>query len=300
VKLMSAGYVGRAKVALIVAGMVAFTASTNTAHGQAPSRGGRVGATYTITRTVESSTKDSAGSTGSSTDRDTLIERVLGVRQDGLEVEYDLPPAENTEDPKSNWQFPVRVFKPVAGPVQLLNSSELAGRVDGWLKSVGLTRAVCGRWIFTWSAFYVDCDPQSALSLVEGFDLGSSRPIDGGVYKDSEAAADLVLRRTASSPTGASFVGQGAVDAEVVRRERAEGDVAYGQISGHSSTLAAALRKRSVEKISGAISITLQTDASGRVMRRVRRTASKIKTGEGNIEDCTVVETVDRQLTSGG
>ena len=89
----------------------------------------RVGAVYEITRDVESAGDSNGASTSSSTDRDTLIERVLAVRNDGLELEYDLPADATKEDRASTWQFPVRVFRPFSGAPQLLNRPELENRI---------------------------------------------------------------------------------------------------------------------------------------------------------------------------
>src|SRR4051812_11749928 len=80
----------------------------------------QLGDTYEITLTKESAQHGGAGS-GSSLDRDTVVERVIGLRTNGLELEYDLPKAATADERARNWQFPARVFKPFAGPAQLLN-----------------------------------------------------------------------------------------------------------------------------------------------------------------------------------
>ncbi len=102
---------------------------------EAPPATAQVGDTYEITMTRDSAQQASHGSSGSSHDQDMLIERVIGVRADGLELEYDLPKSATADDRANNWQFPARVFKPFGGPAQLLNGSELEARVDVWLKA---------------------------------------------------------------------------------------------------------------------------------------------------------------------
>jgi hypothetical protein len=126
----------------------------------------QLGDTYEITLTRESAQHGSAGSSGSSHDKDTIVERVIGLRADGLELQYDLPNAATADERARNWQFPARVFKPFAGPAQLLNGPELEARVDGWLKAAGWPRTVCGHWIFTWNAFRIECDPQVAVTTI--------------------------------------------------------------------------------------------------------------------------------------
>lgn len=99
----------------------------------------RVGNTYEITHSRVSAERGSDGSSSSSTDRDTLVERVIGVRGAALELEYDLPQTATAQDRAGQWQLPVRILKNARGPVQLLDRAALAARVDPWLKSVGFT-----------------------------------------------------------------------------------------------------------------------------------------------------------------
>ena len=130
----------------------------------------RAGDVYEITTDREASGETAGGeSTGSSHDRDAIIERVVAVRGDGLELEFDLPKEATADDRARTWQFPVRVLKPAQGPMQLLNRPELEARIDTWLKAASLTRAACGQWYFTWSAFQIQCDPQSVIGGIEPF-----------------------------------------------------------------------------------------------------------------------------------
>jgi hypothetical protein len=58
----------------------------------------QVGDTYEITLTRDSAQLGSDKSSGSSHDQDTIIERVIGLRADGVELEYDLPKAAANEE----------------------------------------------------------------------------------------------------------------------------------------------------------------------------------------------------------
>lgn len=89
----------------------------------------------------ETSRQSNDGASGSSNGRDTILERVIGIRENGLELEYDLPKNTKSEDRARNWQFPVRVFRPSGGSTRLLNRPELEVRIEGWIKAAGLTRA---------------------------------------------------------------------------------------------------------------------------------------------------------------
>src|ERR1700739_2825199 len=79
--------------------------------GSAP----QFGDSYEITLTRDSVKQGSNKSSGSSHDQDTIIERVIGLRAEGLELEYDLPNSATADDRARSWQFPVRVFRPFNG-----------------------------------------------------------------------------------------------------------------------------------------------------------------------------------------
>jgi hypothetical protein len=257
----------------------------------------RIGDTYEITRTQESVQQGSNGSSGSSHDKDTIIERVIGLHTDGLELEYDQPKDISAEERASNWQFPVRLFKPLHGPVQLLNGPELESRVDAWLKAARLTRDACGHWIFTWNAFRIECDPASAVKAVEAFDMNAADLREGASYLDTNARAPGTLAGKAG-PGGTIFTTEMPVDPDVVRRARAETDVVTGEIMRKPVTLDVALQKRAKETVSGTISVTFETDTTGAVRRRIKTTKLDIAGPDGQTANETITETLDRRLIS--
>ena len=258
----------------------------------------QVGDTYEITLTRESARHGSDGSSGSSHDKDTIVERVIGLRPDGLELQYDLPNAATADERARNWQFPAHVFKPFGGPAQLLNGTELEARVDAWLKAAGWPRTACGHRIFTWSAFRIECDPQSAIKTVQSFDLRSADLREGAPYQETEARGSGKLARRAGGPGGAIFVVEMPVDPDAVRRGRAESDVVVGEIMNKPVSLDAALRERATEIASGTISVEFETDPTGNVRRRTKVTKLDIKGPDGRSETRTVTETLERRLIS--
>jgi hypothetical protein len=258
----------------------------------------QVGDTYEISLVRDSARQGSDGSSGSSHDKDTIIERVIGLRADGLELQYDLPDAATADERATNWQFPARVFKPFGGSAQLLNGPELEARVDGWLKAAGWSRTVCGHWIFTWNAFRIECDPQSVIKTVQSFDLRSADLHDGAPYQEAEARGSGKLARNATGPDGANFSVELPVDPDAVRRARAESDVVAGEIMNKPVSPDAALRERAKEIVSGTISVTFETDPAGDVRRRTKVTKLNITGPYGRSETETVTETLERQLIS--
>jgi len=258
----------------------------------------QVGDTYEITLVKDSVQKGSNGSSGSSHDKDTIIEQVTGVRADGLELQYDLPNTTTADDRARTWQFPVRVFKPFGGPAQLLNGSELEARIDGWLKTASLPRAACGHWFFTWNAFRIECDPQSVLKTVESYDLRSVDLHEGAAYQDSEASSPGKLARKAGGLDGETFVAEMPVDSDTVRRARAESDVVVGEIMKKPVSFEAALHEHAAEIVSGTISVVFDTDPDGNVRRRTKVTKLDIKRPDGHTETQSVTETLERRSIS--
>jgi hypothetical protein len=258
----------------------------------------QVGDTYEITLTKDTTRHGSNGSSGSSHDKDTITERVIGLRAEGLELLYDLPNGATANERAENWQFPARVFKPLGGPAQLLNGPELETRVDGWLKAAGMSRTACGHWIFTWNAFRIECDPQSVVKIIQLYDLRSASLREGAIYKDTDACSSGILARKAGGLEGEIFAVEMPLNPDPVRRTRAESDVALGEILNKPVSLDAALSNRANEMISGTISIAFETDSAGNARRRTKVTQLDI-TGPGGLSETqTITETLERRLNS--
>ncbi|MEA3044992.1 MAG: hypothetical protein QOH47_2830 [Sphingomonadales bacterium] len=269
------------------------------AHAQEPQGGSRAGDRYEIRSERLWSRSSGEGSSGSSRDVDVLMERVIAVRDAGEELEFDLPDDATAEDRARTWQFPVRVLRPSQGPLQLLNGAELEARVERWLAAAGWPRAICGRWIFTWNAFRIECDPQSVIPGLARLDLESLDLREGAPYREAGARGPGVLRRETRGSDGAAFVVELEVDPEAVRRERAQNDVVVAEIGRRESlSLDAALQAHSAERISGTIRINFETDAAGRVRRRRKVTELAIEGPDGGRETQTFTDTVERRLVS--
>lgn len=256
------------------------------------------GAEFEISKSYESSGETSDGSSSSSSGRDVILERVVSLRDGGMEVEYDLPKDATADERARIWQYPARVFKPASGPPQVLNAAEMEIRLGTWLKRAGLTKAACGRWIFTWNAFQIECDPKSVIATVQAFDLSSINAREGAEYGDAMARAPGRLRTTSSGRSAATFTALLEVDPAAVHRARAESDVVTGEIMRKPLTFDAALRERAKARVSGTISVALDSDSSGAVWRRTKVTRLKTEGGDHGSENDTATETVERRLVS--
>ncbi len=255
----------------------------------------RVGDVYEI-RLQSESEQTGNGSSGSSRTRMALNERVIELREDGVVLEFDLPHEMPAEDRAREWQFPAQVFKSSGGSLELVNSAQLETRMHAWLERGGLDQTACGRWVFTWTAVKIECDPQSVLQMLEPFDIRRSDLHDGALHSEIGAMDPAPLRAVSVNPDGSVFVAEMDVDTDAVRRQRAEVDVAVAEMMGEQPlTLEAALQARSSERISGTISTTFETDALGRVTRRIRDTRIDIIEVDGSLHRETTTETVERR-----
>jgi hypothetical protein len=282
-------------IVVLVAGL---SLTVQTVRAQPSSPLSQVGEEYEITKAYETLEQGSDGSSSSSRGHETIIERVLSVREDGLEVEYDLPNGATAEERVRSWQFPARLFRSTTGRAELLNRADLETRVSGWLKSAGWPRTVCGQWIFTWNAFRIECDPQSVIKAVEDYDLRSIRLRVGGTYRDVMAKRPGTLTRASVTPKGETYTTSMEIDPEAVRRARAESDVAVGEIMNTPVTLDSALRERAKESVSGRISIAIDTDCAGSAWRQTKVTRLQTKKPDGVVETSTATETVTRRVIS--
>ena len=263
---------------------------------QASAPGPRAGDVYEIRWQSDWSRNSGGGSSGESHSRNRLVERVIAVRDAGVEVELDLPEETPAEDRARTWQYPARILRPAHGPLQLLNRAELERRVDRWLQAAEWPREVCGRWIFTWNAFRIECDPQAVLDTLTHLDRWPAELREGAEYREEGALGPSVLRRGPPGSDRLVFVARAEVDPEAVRRQRAESDAVTVEILGDSAELRSEREARSAERISGTIDFTFEADSDGHGRRRVTVTALVIEGADGERETQTVTETVERRL----
>jgi hypothetical protein len=243
-------------------------------------------------QTVEST--DDNSSSASSNGHDTIVERVVAVRDDGMEFVYDLPKNTAKEDRQRDWQLPARVYKSHDGSLNLLNADELNGRLEKWLKAAKWDRSVCGKWIFTWNAFYIDCDPQSVLKTISAFDLNSVGINEGDLYSEPGTLASGILTVEKSSANSKTLLTEMKIDPDYIRRTSAESDVAVGKIMQKPITLEDAIQARSSEKISGTVAITFELDGSAHIKRKIKVTKVAVeRTGEPTLHR-TISETLER------
>jgi hypothetical protein len=212
-----------------------------------------------------------------------------------VELEYDLPKDATAEDRDREWKFPARVLRSPSGELRLLNRAALETRLEAWLKAAKWTRAICGRWIFTWNAFRIDCDPETVLKIIDTYDLTSVNLHEGAFYRAAGALEPGILQRRTDESNGVTYAATMPIDPEFVRRGLAEADVALGEIMQEPVTLEAALAKRAKESVAGTISTTFETDAAGKVLRRTTVTKMQRVSADGVTETKTATDTIERR-----
>lgn len=278
--------------------IVGLTASLSATGSLAlPSRTApEVGDLHEIVVSYETAQAGSDGSSGSSRGRQAVLERVITADESGLEMEFDLTSDATAEDRALVWKFPARILQRSNGALELLNGEELEERVDRWLAAADMTREMCGRWIFTWNAFRIECDPASVIDDIEGFNLLAADLRPGAAYQHPGALGSGTLSRTSEGPDGSSYAVTLEADAEAVRRARAEADVVVGDIMQAPVTLETALGERSKDVVSGTVEITFDVDAQGDPIRRTVVTTLRTVKPDGVWETDRQTEVVERRV----
>jgi hypothetical protein len=255
----------------------------------------QTGETFEILVSYKTSQKGSDGSSGTSSGREAFLERVIARREDGVEVEFDLPLDATADDRARNWQLPARVLKTADGRMQLLNADELEKRLDVWLSAAKWDRSVCGRWIFTWNAFRIECDPQSIISRLEEVDVTRQALSANASYLDPRAADPALVVQVEGTSIEPTFRASARVDPDKIRLERAKADVAVGEILQKPTNLDAALLQRANEKVSGSITVTWNSDEAGVARKRTKTSELEITRPDGTVESQIETEIVERR-----
>ena len=221
---------------------------------------------------------------GSSSETDTIVVKVIALRDGGQELEFDLPDGADKKDRLIAWQLPARLFVAADGTRTLLNRGDLETRRDQFLKANNWTTEVCGHWLFTWTAYQIECDPDSVLGIVDGYALQPPKLADGALFSMSGAAGSAAMKCRAALQGAQRCTVSLPIDAEAVRAELADSDVAVGEITGKPVSRADAAKARAETQISGTIEVTLDADAQGVVTRRTVVTNMEKREASGKAE----------------
>ena len=229
-----------------------------------PSQGDR----YKLLLKRHSEYQENDSGSGSSDDNDVIEVRTISVGHGALDFEYDLPADATAGDREVGWQFPAKVHLGADGTMTLLNTAELETRRDRFLKSAGLTTQMCGRWIFTWNAFKIECDPQSALSIISRFQTQPAVLADGAPFGIKGAVGSTPMKCARSTAQGQRCTVVLPLDEGDIRRDLVESDVVIGDITGKPISAFDAAKSRAATQIKGTIEVTFEADLDGTVWKR--------------------------------
>jgi hypothetical protein len=262
----------------------------------------RVGDTYDIRLRYQTRSESSDSSSSSSQGGYHIVERVIAVRDDGIELEFDFPSDATEQERAREWMFPARLLRRPSGEFELLNAAEMEQRIDAWLTLGGLTREACGQWYFTWNAFKVECDPHSVIATLEPYDL---RPDvgNGVLYEIPGAVGPAVLRLDRQDEDGSLYSGTAELDAEVIHSERLEADAILEQMlarAGDNAAIDHEFDLPAIVQVEGALSLAIETDVTGRVIERRITTEVETINSEGVIEQATRTTILSRELIAAG
>lgn len=250
------------RAGLVVLLAIAFVGSSVLAEATPPSE------RYLLLLKRHSEDQDGDRGRGSSDDNDGIVVRYLGSSDGGQDLEYDLPDEATSRDREAAWQFPAKIRVSSDGSMILLNMADLERRRDRFLKKAGWSKQICGRWIFTWNAFKIECDPLSAFGIVEAFQAQPKLLADGAPFAMKGAVGAALMRCAPATGGGQKCTVALLLDADATRRELAEADVVIGDLTGKPISVAAAAKKRAETQIRGTVEVTFEADAAGVVERR--------------------------------
>ena len=252
----------------------------------------RPGDAFEIVRAYNTQNSTSDGSSnGTSGGSDAMVVRVVSIDGDGTVFELDHPTSTSEQDRQRDWTLPARIVRPPSGPTRLLNADELNARLDDWLARANWTREQCGRWIFTWNAFKIECDPASAVAAFdEWFPHG---PTANEPYSHPLARIAVPLVESSTTSTNYSLAAELIIDPVRVRAGQAEQDAVFRELSG-ANPPAIPDRKRTNDAISGIITVAFDVATDGGHWQRTIVTRVETKRPDGVIETDTQRTTLTR------
>lgn len=211
------------------------------------------------------------GSFGNSKTGMSLTETIIAYRDDGVVLEFDLPAGTDERMRLKRWQFPARILKAEDGTLTLENVDALQARSGAWQKRAKLDPSYCGKWVFTWVAQKIECDPKSAIEIIKPFIVWQSPLANGALYADPDGLSPVKLSSTPAGP-GMVYSASVKLNPQVMIREKNETDAIVTEIMGER---AQGLNYRAGETYSATRMVQFTTDAAGRIFEKKRVTKTE-------------------------
>lgn len=266
----------------LLAALALTFAGTNAAanmEGSAPP----IGASYEVWIEQATETK-SENSSGSSSSNSAGQVTVLSDGPDGQVVLYDLPPDTSEKDRARQWQWPAKIVYAPDGGAQLLEREAHEARLTAWLKLANWTREACGQWIFTWNAFYIECDLDAVIKDSEHYKPPSAELAAGVLFTRPGALAPVPLVERTLDDGRIVLEATLALDPDYVRAEMVESALVVAQITAKPLTLDEAKAAHADDVISGSIKVQFDLTAAPDEWVRTDVTQMTVDEGKGEIE----------------
>lgn len=249
----------------------------------------RVGDAFEIVNNSDVEYRSTGGGmNGEQHDHATLMIRVLSADADGVVFEMDHPIGTSEADRQREWSLPARIFRPTDGPSRLLNTDELIARLDTWLARANLTREQCGHWGFTWTAYKIECDPETVLALFDAW--FPATPVVGTIYQHPLAARPVPFVECEPQKLCAVL----PIDPDRVRAQRVETDSIVRQMFAAYRNLPAT--NHAADAISGTITVRFEIGADGREWLRSEEINIDTTKPDGRVETSITHRTLRRRL----
>jgi len=250
---------------------------------------------YVLALEYQTSTKGGQyDSSSSSSGRQAIAERVIAATPEGVEAEYTLP--FDSEEIRGNerWMFPARIRIAADGGKTLLNPDELAACNAAWLAEAKWPREACSRWLFTWTAVQIRCDPEAAVEAVESYGMRPGRIAEGQPFALKGALGPVLLARAGEADGRTILTGSGPVDVAFLRESAAQTALVLAEMTGKTLTLDEA--QAAVITASGTVSVTFEVDAAGMIWKRIDRSEITV-TGDPDGDETRRAESTVTRLT---
>lgn len=238
-----------------------------------------------------------SGSNASSRSRSSIVERIIGNKGDGLEIEFSFP---NPKIPENDaWKLPARVVVNPDGAIELLNESEIEDRLEKYLEKHPEMRKFCGGAVFTWTVFEIHCDTVHIIDLVKSNNLHLGTLSEGKLYTEPEAIGPSRLRNISSNDSKQVLEVELVLDPTQLQSKYEKDMEKIAEITGDNvnSLMNTTLNLNGDEKplFSGQRLVSFELDPNGKISKIQRETTTIIKGGGMFQETTKLTETLERQ-----
>lgn len=216
----------------------------------------------------ETLTESEGGGSSSSNGKQALVETVIANTPRGLVLEYNQLRDATGRRRSGFWYFPARVVEQADGTMVLFDESAVQRRINSWLEERNIPQELCGSWTNGGGfPFQYDCDPQSALTQIEPFDLRLEGVVAGGTFEHSLGQEPGLL--SYAEGTTDTLVTSIAIDQDKAREDRVKSALIVAEMMREDLTRAQAVEQAARVQFSGTIELEFTLGVEGSIDKKV-------------------------------